>query len=36
MTRVETRTCLTATEDHFLLWAGVKAYEDEEVFFAHT
>ena len=36
MTRVETRTRLTATEDHFLLWAEVKAYEDEESFFART
>jgi putative CocE/NonD family hydrolase len=36
MTRVETRTCLTASEDHFLLWAEVKAYEDEEAFFARS
>jgi hypothetical protein len=33
---IETRTRLTAAEDHFLLWAEVKAYENEEAFFART
>jgi uncharacterized protein len=35
-TRVETRTRLTSTENHFLLQAEVKAYENEEEFFART
>ena len=34
--RVEMRTRMTSTEDHFLLEAELKAYDNEEEFFARN